>query len=58
MVYYQKPLHLLDALEYLGHQEGDFPEAESACHRVLSLPFHPYLKTDDQQSVIGGICES
>jgi UDP-2-acetamido-2-deoxy-ribo-hexuluronate aminotransferase len=58
MVYYQKPMHLLDALEYLGHQEGDFPEAESACHRVLSLPFHPYLKTDDQQSVIGGICES
>ncbi|MFT5258918.1 MAG: UDP-2-acetamido-2-deoxy-ribo-hexuluronate aminotransferase [Saprospiraceae bacterium] len=58
MVYYQKPMHFFDALRYLGYQEGDFPVAENACHTVLSLPFHPYLKTNDQLRIIMGICES
>jgi UDP-2-acetamido-2-deoxy-ribo-hexuluronate aminotransferase len=46
MVYYVKPMHLLDAMSYLGHKEGDFPHAELAAQSVLSLPFYPYLTQD------------
>lgn len=51
MVYYEKPMHLLDALSYLGHQKGDFPHAEKASETVLSLPFHPYLTPDEVRTV-------
>jgi len=56
MIYYQKPMHLLDAMAYLGYREGDFPAAETASRSVLSLPFHPYMKEDDQERVVDGIC--
>jgi UDP-2-acetamido-2-deoxy-ribo-hexuluronate aminotransferase len=51
MVYYVKPMHLLDAMSYLGHQEGDFPHAEHAALTVLSLPFYPYLGRDAVERV-------
>ncbi|NOX51327.1 MAG: DegT/DnrJ/EryC1/StrS family aminotransferase [Gammaproteobacteria bacterium] len=57
MIYYQKPIHLLDAMTYLGHQCGDFPVAEKAAHSVLALPFHPYLDPDDQSRIISVMCE-
>jgi dTDP-4-amino-4,6-dideoxygalactose transaminase len=56
MIYYQKPMHLLDAMAYLRYREGDFPAAETASRSVLSLPFHPYLQKGDQERVVGGIC--
>ena len=58
MIYYQKPMHIIDAMMYLGHREGDFPMAENASHTVLSLPFYPYITPDDQERVINGICNS
>ncbi|MFC1701409.1 DegT/DnrJ/EryC1/StrS family aminotransferase [Pseudomonadota bacterium] len=58
MIYYQKPMHLLDAMQYLGYSEGDFPVAENACHTVLSLPMYPYLYEAEQQRIIKGIYES
>jgi dTDP-4-amino-4,6-dideoxygalactose transaminase len=56
MIYYQKPMHLLDALAYQGHREGDFPLAEAVSRTVLSLLFHSYLEKSDQDRVVCGIC--
>jgi UDP-2-acetamido-2-deoxy-ribo-hexuluronate aminotransferase len=57
MIYYVKPMHLLDAMSYLGYKEGDFPIAEEAASTVLSLPFHPYMVTSDQEQIITTIKE-
>jgi UDP-2-acetamido-2-deoxy-ribo-hexuluronate aminotransferase len=46
-VHYPEALHLQPAFAYLGHREGDFPFAEAAAKRVVSLPMHPYLAEDD-----------
>jgi len=47
MVYYVKPIHLLDVMANLGHVVGDFPVAEEAARTVLSLPFHPYMTAQE-----------
>jgi UDP-2-acetamido-2-deoxy-ribo-hexuluronate aminotransferase len=46
-VHYPEALHLQPAFTYLGHRKGDFPVAETAARRVVSLPMHPYLSEDD-----------
>ena len=40
-----------------GYQEGDFPHAESAFKRVVSLPMHPGLTEDDIHAVIDTLKE-
>lgn len=46
-IHYPIPVHLQPAYASLGHQAGDFPEAERQAGRVLSLPMYPEL-TDAQ----------
>jgi dTDP-4-amino-4,6-dideoxygalactose transaminase len=53
VVYYPVPLHLQEALKFLGYRKGDFPEAEKAANEVLSLPMYPELSAKD----IKKICE-
>ncbi|GAB4408355.1 MAG: DegT/DnrJ/EryC1/StrS family aminotransferase [Thermodesulfovibrionales bacterium] len=53
VVYYPRPLHLQNALSFLGYKEGDFPFAERASREVLSLPIYPEL----EDSVIERIAE-
>lgn len=43
-IHYPTPIHLTPAFSYLGHQRGDFPEAEACADSVLSLPMYPELK--------------
>jgi dTDP-4-amino-4,6-dideoxygalactose transaminase len=54
-IYYPSPLHLEQAFTYLGYQAGAFPNAESVCHQVLSLPIYPELTFTQQQAIVGAI---
>jgi dTDP-4-amino-4,6-dideoxygalactose transaminase len=50
-VYYPKPLHLQTAFSRLSYKEGDFPHSEDASRRIFSLPMHPYLKPEEQETI-------
>ncbi|MCD4818225.1 MAG: DegT/DnrJ/EryC1/StrS family aminotransferase [Candidatus Cloacimonetes bacterium] len=50
-IYYPKPLHLQDAFNDLNYNEGDFPVSEDISEKIFSLPFHPYLKYEDQVKI-------
>jgi len=52
MIYYPLPLHLQPALKYLGYKKGDFPEAEKAVKKVISLPIYPELSKKNQDFII------
>jgi len=50
-LHYPVPIHLQEAYAYLGHQAGDFPEAERACREVLSLPMFPFMMDEEIEAV-------
>ena len=49
MVYYPKPMHLQTA--FVGLPARSCPVATGLCDRVLSLPMHPYITTEEIESV-------
>jgi UDP-2-acetamido-2-deoxy-ribo-hexuluronate aminotransferase len=51
-VYYRKPLHQQAVFTHLACAKKTFPNTEKACQDVISLPFHPYLTTADQDRII------
>jgi dTDP-4-amino-4,6-dideoxygalactose transaminase len=51
-IHYPVPLHLTKAYERLGLRAGNFPIAEQAASRVLSLPMFPGLTGKQQERVV------
>lgn len=54
-IYYPIPLHLQKAFSSLNCKKGDFPVSEKCADEIFSIPFHPYLTTDDQTKIISAI---
>ena len=52
MIYYKLPLHLQTVMKRLGYKEGDFPISEKISKQIFSIPMHPYLDKDKQNSII------
>jgi len=42
-IHYPLPCHLQPAYQYLGYQEGDFPNSETLSKQILSLPMYTGL---------------
>ncbi|MFQ5823057.1 MAG: DegT/DnrJ/EryC1/StrS family aminotransferase [bacterium] len=45
-VHYPKPLHLLQAYQFLGYSKGSFPISERLAEKVLSLPNYPEMSDE------------
>ncbi len=47
-VHYPMPLYRQKALAYLKENPADFPVCEEVCRKIVSLPMHPFLTTQQQ----------
>lgn len=56
-VYYQKPMHRQKAFSKFEYIEENYPITNELCEKVLSLPFHPYMREADAEAVVEGIGE-
>lgn len=45
-VHYPVPIHLYECSNYLGYKKGSFPNCERQSERILSLPIHQGLTTE------------
>lgn len=54
-VHYPTPLHLQKAFLGQGYKKGDFPVAESAAKKVLSIPIFPELTDQEVEKVAGAV---
>lgn len=57
LIYYGTPLHLHKASKILNYKVGDFIKAEKLCDKVISVPFHQYLKDDEREYIVEKINE-
>jgi dTDP-4-amino-4,6-dideoxygalactose transaminase len=55
MIYYAKGLHEQKALEGKGRMVGNYENTNYLTQRVLSLPMHPYIKSDEIRIMAGEI---
>ena len=56
-LHYPVPLHLQPAYKHLGYRKGDFPVAERAAKRMLSLPMYAELTEKQIHYVVEAIKE-
>ena len=54
-VHYPVPAHLQPAFRHYGYGPGDFPVAEAAAARILSLPLYPHITLGQQRAVAEGL---
>lgn len=51
-LHYPVPCHLQEALQYLGYQQGDFPNSEKLSAHCVSLPMFAELLEDEVSYII------
>lgn len=56
-VYYPIPLHLQQAFDQLGYEEGDFPVSEMVSKRIMAIPIHSMMTEVQQDQIISSIKE-
>ena len=54
-IHYPTPVHLTEAYTSLGYRRGQFPVAEAAADRILSLPMFPHLAEGQQERVVAAL---
>ena len=54
-LHYPAPVHFLEAFADLGYGPGDFPVAERAAGRILSLPMFPGITPEQQERVAAAV---
>jgi UDP-2-acetamido-2-deoxy-ribo-hexuluronate aminotransferase len=57
-VHYPVPMHKQPAYAAISRVSGSLDHAEAAAETVMSLPFHPYLSDETQQTVIDRLVEA
>jgi len=57
LVYYATPFHREPCFASLGYSTGDFPRTEQAAGRVLALPIHPGLRSEQIEYVVKCIAQ-
>ncbi|MGD0224060.1 MAG: DegT/DnrJ/EryC1/StrS family aminotransferase [Terriglobia bacterium] len=45
-IHYPLPIHLQKPYQALGYRRDDFPHAERACERVISMPLYPEMSNE------------
>lgn len=55
MIYYSRPMSQQKAFNNMCCKLVDLPVTEEICKRVLSLPLHPYMSSDEQDKVIDAV---
>ncbi|QGN33871.1 DegT/DnrJ/EryC1/StrS aminotransferase family protein [Microlunatus sp. Gsoil 973] len=54
-IHYPTPVHLTAAYAGLGRRRGEFPVAEAAAERILSLPMFPHLTEAQQEGTVAAL---
>jgi dTDP-4-amino-4,6-dideoxygalactose transaminase len=57
MIYYPRGLHQQEAYRWMDLRDESYPVALRAASCVLSLPMHPYLEIEDQETIIKALLE-
>lgn len=55
LVHYPLPIHFQECFKYLGYKKGAFPVAEKHAQTVMSLPFHPFLTSNEQKQTLDSV---
>ena len=55
MIYYPVPNHLQKAYTGYGYKQGDFPNTEDLCSRVISFPIHTEMDEAQQNRIIEAV---
>jgi dTDP-4-amino-4,6-dideoxygalactose transaminase len=57
-IHYPVPIHLQGAFAGFGYRPGQFPVAEAAARRILSLPLYPGITLDQQVRVVEALAKA